>query len=145
MFGYDAPMALDGRHPFFDDQRTARWHLDLAEAVAAARGEGRRVLLLLGRRGCGGTRALVEKTLPKEEIAEFLRDHFVCLAVDGDAPVEAAVEAVLAQVPRRDPTPVCVYLDEEGHPVHSTVGGRPAAVFLRDMTEATVRKAAPAP
>jgi hypothetical protein len=137
-------MALAGQHPYFDDQRTARWHTDLGEALAAARGEGRRVLLLLGRRGCGGTRALVEKTLPKAEIAEFLRDHFVCLAVDGDAALAAPVDALLSQVPRREPTPVCVYLDEEGRPAHSTVGGRPAAVFLRDMTEAAARKA-PAP
>lgn len=129
-----------GQHPFFDDQRTTAWHSALAAGLQAAqaRGDGGRVLVLVARRSCGGSRALIERTLPKEEIGEFLNAHFVCVAADADQ-LEPQVAALLAQAPRREPTPVCLYVSAAGQLLHSTVGGRPAAVFLRDLTEAQAR------
>ena len=51
-----------------------------------------------------------------------------------------AAEALLAQLPRVEPTPICMYLvpqaDGSGRIVHSTVGGRPPAVFMRDLVQA---------
>lgn len=131
-------MSLPGHHPHFDDQRSAYWHTSLAEALGQAAGTGKRVFLQVGRLGCGGSRALVEKTIPKEEIAGFLAEHFVCVAVSSEDP-GPEVAAILGGLPRSAPTPVCVYLDAGGRAVHSTVGGRPAAVFLRDMTEALAK------
>ena len=128
-----------GPHPHFDEQRTTPWYRALEPGLAAAQASGRRVLLQVGRRSCGGSRALIEKTLPKEEIAEFVNEHFVCVAIDSDQPSEA-VAALLAQAPRHEPTPVCLYLSADGRLLHSTVGGRPAAVFLRDLTEAQARR-----
>src|SRR5438309_940296 len=125
-------MSLPGHHPYFNDQRCTFWHTRLADALAAAQADGKRVFVQVGRQTCGGSRALVEKTLPKEEIGEFLRDHFHCVGVDAGG-TDAEVAALLSQLPRHEPTPVCIYLTGDGRPVHSTVGGRPPAVFLRDM------------
>jgi hypothetical protein len=36
-------------HPHFDDRGTLDWHTTLADALAAARREGRRVFLEIGR------------------------------------------------------------------------------------------------
>src|SRR4051812_28942531 len=122
----------DGYHPYFEVGKLVRWERRLDEALAAAGAANKRVLLVHGRATCGGTRAMVEKTIAKEEIAEFLNDHFVGLATDADAPDPAIVE-LLARLPRQAPTPVCVYLAPDGRVVHSTAGGRPPAVFLNDL------------
>jgi hypothetical protein len=135
---------MAGHHPHFDDQQTVPWHASLQEGLAAAQKEGKRLFLHVGLRTCGGSRALVEKTIPKEEIAEFLRAHYVCLAQGADA-LEPEVAQLLLGLPRREPTPVCVYLDASGRVLHSTVGGRPPAVFLRDMTEALAKRMAETP
>src|SRR5579883_2465405 len=128
-------MDRPGHHPYFNDQRTTFWHTRLEEAMQAARDEGKAIFVQVGRPLCGGSRALVEKTLPKEEIGEFLRQHFVCLAVHADEP-GPEVAALVARLPRQQPTPLCIYLGADGQPVHSTAGGRPPAVLLQDMTEA---------
>lgn len=127
-------------HPYFDDRRVVAWY-GLAAGLAEAAAAGRPVLVLVSRRSCGGSRALVEKTFPKEEIAEALAS-FVCVAAEADAPDEA-LASLLAQAPRHEPTPVCLYLSPAGALVHSTVGGRPPAVFLRDLTEAQAHSAPP--
>ena len=132
----------DGRHPHFNDRRAAFWYGSLAEGLEQAQLTGKRVLVQFGRQSCGGSRALVEKTLLKDEIAEFLNAHFVAVAVDADAP-DPDVAAVLPSLAKREPTPLCIYFASDGpggRVVHSTVGGRPAAVFLQDMTEAVSRK-----
>lgn len=126
-----------GRHPHFNDLRSVFWHTSLRDALDQAGRAGKRVFVQIGTGACGGCRALVEKTIPKQEIAEYLSAHYVCVAARSDAP-PPEIAALLGVLPRREPTPVCVYLDATGRPVHSTVGGRPAAVFLRDMTEGSV-------
>lgn len=135
-------MAEPGPHPYFNDNRAAQWYSRLDEGLAAARRDGRRVFVQIGRVPCGGSRALVEKVIPKEEIAEFLREHFVCVGLSADDP-DPSIAALVARLPKREPTPLCVYLGPDGTPLHSTAGGRPAAVFLRDMTEAQAKPIAP--
>jgi hypothetical protein len=132
-------MGDDGLHPYFNDRRTVRWHASLESALAAAQESGKRVFVQYGRQSCGGSRALVEKTILKDEIGEFLRDNYECFAVDADhAPEE--ISAILATLPKREPTPVCIYLASDARVVFSTAGGRPAAVFLNDMVEAKGKK-----
>lgn len=132
-------MSNDGRHPFFDDRRAVRWHLELAPALTEAQASGRRVFVCLGGPKCGGTRALVEKTIWKEEIAEYLNKHFVSVAVDPAHP-EPELQAVISGIQKKEPTPLCLYLGSDGHLVMSTVGGRPPAVFLNEMMEGATRK-----
>jgi uncharacterized protein YyaL (SSP411 family) len=130
-------MGAAGRHPHFVSPLF--WHASLADGLAAARETKRAVLLIVGRQSCGGSRALVEKTIGKEEISEYLDSHYVCVAGDADAP-EPAVAALVTQMAQHDRTPQCIYVSAEGALLHSTSGGRPAAVFLSDLLEATHRR-----
>ena len=129
-------MVAGGRHPHFISPLV--WYASLAEGLVAARESGRAVLLVVGRQSCGGTRALVEKTMAKEEIHEYLDAHYVCVAGDADAP-EAAVAALVARMPQHDRTPLCLYVSADEQLIHSTSGGRPPAVFLSDLLEAPHR------
>ena len=129
----------DGKHPYFMDRRAVFWHDSLEDAMATAVAEHKRVFVQWGRPKCEGSRALVEKTIVKDEIAEFLNDHFVCLAVDADH-ADPRVAEIVATLPKREPTPLCIYLSTDGRVLHSTAGGRPAAVLLRDFTEAQSKK-----
>src|SRR5438105_1898206 len=118
--GYDRPAEepmADGLHPHFLDRRAVFWHAHLADALADAAAAGRQVFVQYGRKRCEGSRALVEKTIIKAEVSEFLGEHFTCLAADADA-VEPAVEALVAALPRREPTPLCLYLDAAGRVLH---------------------------
>jgi Thioredoxin-like len=129
-------MGAAGRHPHFVSPLF--WHAILAEGLVQARESQRAVLLVVGRQSCGGTRALVEKTIAKEEILEYLDSHYVCVAGDADSP-EPAVAALVARMAQHDRTPLCLYLSAEGELMHSTSGGRPPAVFLSDLLEAPHR------
>ena len=129
-------MAAGGRHPHFISPLV--WHASLTDGLIAARESRRAVLLVVGRQTCGGTRALVEKTMAKEEIQEYLDAHYVGVAGDADAP-EPAVAALVARMPQHERTPLCLYVSADGHLMHSMSGGRPPAVFLSDLLEAPHR------
>ncbi|HEY5319174.1 MAG TPA: thioredoxin family protein [Solirubrobacteraceae bacterium] len=129
-------MDATGRHPHFVSPLF--WHARLAEGLVAAGESKRAVLLVVGRQSCGGSRALVEKTIAKEEILEYLDSHYVCVAGDADSP-ESAVAALVARMPQHDRTPLCLYLSAQQELMHSTSGGRPPAVFLSDLLEAPHR------
>jgi len=129
-------MSAPGRHPHFMSPQF--WHTSLAEGLAAARDAGRAVLVQVGRQSCGGCRALVEKTVAKEEIHEYLDGHYVCVAADADA-LDPSVAALVAQMATHERTPFCLYLAPDGTLLHSTSGGRPPAVFLSDLIEAQHR------
>lgn len=125
-----------GRHPHFVSPLV--WHASLAEGLVEARESNRAVLLVVGRQSCGGSRALMERTIAKEEIYEYLDSHYVGVAGDADSP-EPAVAALVARMPQHDRTPLCLYLSADGELMHSTSGGRPPAVFLSDLLEAPHR------
>jgi hypothetical protein len=125
------------RHPWFVSPLD--WHAHLDEALAAARADGKRVFLLCGRASCGGSRALVERTLAKDEIAEYTAQHFVLMASDADAPAPE-VAALVDGLAQKAPTPVCIYLDGDGRLLGSTAGGRPPAVLLNDLLGIVARK-----
>ncbi len=127
----------DGQHPYFTSG--LRWHSRLADALAEARARKLKVFVQHGQRMCSGTRALVERTLAKEEVAEVMAQHFVALASDADQ-TEPEVAALLVNVQRREPTPVCLYLDADGKLLASTAGGRPPAVLLNDMLTAMSKR-----
>jgi hypothetical protein len=129
-------MGAAGRHPQF--LSPLLWHASLAEGVVAARESQRAVLLVVGRQSCAGSRTLVEKTIAKEEILEYLDAHYVCVAGDAVSP-EPAVAALVARMPQHDRTPLCLYLSAQEELMHSTSGGRPPAVFLSDLLEAPHR------
>jgi uncharacterized protein YyaL (SSP411 family) len=110
------------------------WHRSFAEALAAC-GPQRCVLVQVGRVTCGGSRALVEKSVAKEEILEYLEQHYVCVSADADQP-EPAVAKLIDAMPQKDRTPYCLFVGPDGALLHSTSGGRPPAVFLADLIQA---------
>jgi hypothetical protein len=125
-------------HPYFQSQPI--WHPSLADALRDASTSGRRVFLTVGRIDCGGSRALVEKTISKEEIFDYLSERFACVALDADALGDDA-RALVGKMKSGQKTPLCLYLDGEGTLVLDTAGGRPAAVFLNDLMEGATRRA----
>ena len=125
------------QHPWFTSALT--WQTRLDEAIAEATAAGKRLMLVVGRATCGGTRALVERTLAKEELEAFTREKLTLVAADADAP-EARVREIVNALPVKAPTPLIVYLTVEGRVLSSTAGGRPPAVLLNDMLGATTRK-----
>jgi hypothetical protein len=130
----------NGRHPHF--QSPVHWHPTVAAGLEAAR--GRCVFVQLGRLSCGGSRALVEKTVAKEEIRELLDASWVCVAEDLDhlGPDAARLASSVTAVDPEARTPFCFYLAPDGSVLHRSTGGRPPAVFLRDLIEAAARKPA---
>src|SRR3954469_16637636 len=104
-------MGAPGRHPHFVSP--IFWHGSVAEGLAAAGESKRAVLLIVSRQSCGGSRALVEKTIAKEEINEYVDSHYVCVAGDADAP-EPSVAALVARMAQHDRKPPCLYVSDEG-------------------------------
>ena len=125
------------QHPWFTS--ALAWHTHLDEAIADARSSGRRLMLVVGRATCNGTRALVERTLAKEELEEFTREKFVLVAADADA-LEPRAREIVDALPVMAPTPVIAYLSVDGRVLAATAGGRPPAVLLNDMLGATTKK-----
>jgi hypothetical protein len=125
------------RHPYFTSG--LEWQVRLADALTQAREKNLRVFVAHGQRFCSGTRALVERTLAKEEVEEMMAKHFVPVAGDAEA-LDPDLAALLETVPKKEPTPVCIYLDSDGKLLLSTAGGRPPAVLLNDMLGAISRR-----
>ena len=123
-------------HPWFTS--ALEWHTGLDAAIAEATATGRRLMLVIGRATCGGTRALVERTLSKEELEQFTREKLVLVAADADA-LEPRAREVFDALPVKAPTPLIAYLATDGRLLLSTAGGRPPAVLLNDMLGATSR------
>ena len=124
------------RHPYFDCP--VPFLTDLPTALDAARQQARPVRVVYGGERCAATRSLLEKTMCKDEVAEMASEQFVALAAD-NRPTSEPIEALLRTLPKREPTPVCIYLAPTGEVLLSTVGGRPPAVMMNDMMQARAK------
>jgi hypothetical protein len=126
-------------HPWFTSG--LEWHTRLDDALAEVGAGPKKLMAVVGRPLCAGTRALVERTLAKEELEEYTRQHFVLLAVDADALAqEPRVAELVERVPVKAPTPLVLYATSDGRVVGSSAGGRPPAVLLNDMLGANSKK-----
>lgn len=125
------------KHLYFQSQPI--WHHALEPALVAAKASGKRVLLTVGRIDCGGSRALVEKTISKEEIFDYLVEHFECVCRDADA-LDDRERELVARMRKAERTPFNLFVDADGKLLLETSGGRPAAVFLNDLVEAATKK-----
>lgn len=124
-------------HPWFTS--ALAWHARLDDALAQAAATGKRLLVVVGRAQCAATRALVERTLAKEELEQFTREKFVLVAA-AEGALEPRLAELVAAAPVRAPTPLILYVAADGRLLASTAGGRPPAVLLNDMLGATTKK-----
>ena len=125
------------QHPWFSSGLV--WSTKLDDAIAEATAGDKRLMLVIGRATCGGTRALVERTLAKEELEQFTREKFALVAADADQ-LEPRARELFDALPVKAPTPLIAYLAVDGRLLTSTAGGRPPAVLLNDMLGATTKK-----
>ncbi|HEY2747908.1 MAG TPA: thioredoxin family protein, partial [Polyangia bacterium] len=109
-------------HPWFTS--ALDWHGGLDAAIAEATAGNKRLMLVIGRATCAGTRALVERTLAKEELEEFVRGKLTLVAADADA-LEPRAREIFDALPVKAPTPLIAYLAVDGRLLASTAGGRP--------------------
>ena len=82
-------------HPHFDDGGTLDWHRHWDEAAAAAKADGKLVFVEMGRELCGQCRSLVQRVVPLPAVANLLRERYVALASDADAPEGPVVELAM--------------------------------------------------
>jgi len=71
-------------HPHFDDKGTLDWQTRYAEALAAAKVQGKLVFIELGRLQCSQCRTLVQNIVTRPDIAPVLQQHYIALAADAD-------------------------------------------------------------
>lgn len=125
--------ARKSSHPHFDDRGAVRWYTRLADALEAAKREGKFVFVEYGRYACGNCRALVEGIIPQATVAALLNEHFVCLASDCDRP-ETEIRAIGAHhMAYARALPFCLYLNSDGEFVHGTQGGVSMYTFREDL------------
>jgi thioredoxin-related protein len=69
-------------HPHFDDKGTLDWQTRYAEALAAAKAQGKLVFIELGRLQCSQCKTLVQNIVTRPDIAPVLQQHYIALAAD---------------------------------------------------------------
>jgi thioredoxin-related protein len=79
-------------HPHFDDQGVLDWKTRYAEALAAAKAEGKLVFVELGRLQCSQCRTLVQNIVPRPDVAPILQERFIALAADADETEDEVIE-----------------------------------------------------
>ena len=102
-------------HPHFNDRGTLDWHTHFADALAAARPDGKLVFIEMGRQACGNCRTLVESIVPQPKIAALLRDRFVALASDADDPEPPIIDLGMQNLPDAMMLSFVMITDSEGN------------------------------
>jgi hypothetical protein len=75
-------LALDTRHPWFDDRGTLVWTTDARAALGAAAGRRCGVLVVSGTPDDAATRELVSRVIPDPQVGPRLRATCLALALD---------------------------------------------------------------
>lgn len=100
-------------HPHFDDRGTLQWYTRWSDALAAAKRDGKRIFVEMGREQCGQCRALVTSVVPRPDVAPILQRHFVALAADADE-TEDEVLALAQNLEDAYMLPFVMFADESG-------------------------------
>ncbi|MHC4261817.1 MAG: thioredoxin family protein [Planctomycetota bacterium] len=108
-------------HPHFDDRGALEWETDFTSALVHARRQSKLVFIEYGREQCGQCRALVQSVIPRPEISDILREHFVALAIDCDeAPEE--VDELAAKLEDATMLPFVLIVDAQGQFIEGNGG-----------------------
>ncbi|MCB9897688.1 MAG: thioredoxin family protein [Planctomycetes bacterium] len=125
-----------GRHPHFDDKGTLDWHTSYRDALAAARSEGKRVFIEMGREQCGNCRTLVSAIVPQPAPSRMLKEHFVALASDADDPEPEIIELVSEHLADGMMLPFVLFVDADGRFLGGSHGALRPDVFLSMLESA---------
>lgn len=129
------------KHPHFDDRGAHAWFTSFAEAQAAAKRDGKRLFIEIGRELCGGCRTLVQAVLPRPDIAPLLKQHYVALAGDADLP-EAEVHRLVFKLRTASMLPIVIVADAEGTFIEG-VSGVSEPARIKALLEKHVAPGAP--
>ncbi|QDU68366.1 thioredoxin family protein [Engelhardtia mirabilis] len=130
------PTTTSSSHPHFDDRGTLDWFKTFAEAQAAARRDGKKILIEYGREKCSQCRAFVQSVVPRPEVAELLRENFVALASDCDDP-EEEVEELAMKLEDATTLPFIVLADANGQFLEGIAGAVEATTLQRMLERLT--------
>ena len=104
------------------------WASDIDQALRVARGERKKVLVLLAVDWSRECHNMLERTFSDKEVVQLLRDHYVCVQVNPDREPDHAERFEIAAAP------TTLILNRSGDAVERVVGYRQArtmASFLR--------------
>lgn len=119
-------------HLHFDDKGTLDWHTTLADALASAARDGKKVFIDIGREACSQCRTLVQNVVPHPEIAPLLQQGFVALASDCDDP-EDEVIALAQNLEDAYMLPFVVFADAQGNFLGGSSGAVNPVAFKRTL------------
>jgi thioredoxin-related protein len=126
-------------HPHFDDKHTLDWHEDWDEALAAAKRDGKKVFIEMGRELCGNCRNLVQSIVPKPAVAELLKQNFVALASDADDPQQPVLDLAMEHLSDAMMLPFVMFTDAEGRFLAGGHGAVDPTAFERLLRELSTR------
>jgi hypothetical protein len=135
-----APQAAAERralaHPYFGDRGTLDWYRKFEDAKAAARREGKVVLIENGRLRCGTCRVLVSSILPSSRVRGRVSSAAVGLASDCDRPEAAVLRLFRKNLPGERRLPRVAFVTPDGEWISGYGGGTSTNRFLSHLRKA---------
>jgi len=102
-------------HPHFDDGGTLDWKTKYQDALDAARADGKHVFIEMGREACSNCRTLVESVVRMPDVAPSLKNGFVALSSDCDAPEAAVMDLAMNHLQDAMMLPFVMFTDADGN------------------------------
>jgi thioredoxin-related protein len=125
----------DSSHPHFNDRGTLAWHTDFADALAAARRDGKLVFIEMGREQCSNCRSLVESVVTQASVAKLLQERFVAVASDIDDPEPAVLDLAMENLPDAMMLPFVLFTDADGNFLAGGHGAVNPSSFAKRLQE----------
>ena len=122
-----------GSHPHFDDGGNLDWHTTWASALEAASKEGKHVFIEMGREACGNCRSLVESVARLPDVAPLLKEQFVALASDCDAPEKPVMDLAMQNLQDAMMLPFVMFVDADGNWLGGSHGAIDPAAFKQTL------------
>ncbi len=121
------------KHPHFDDGGTLDWHTHYADALAEASKDGKIVFIEMGRELCSQCRTLVQSIVPMEGVARVLKEHYVALASDADAPEHPVIDLAMENMQDAMMLPFVLFVDGDGKFLGGSHGAVAPDTFLEKI------------
>lgn len=120
-------------HPHFDDKDNLAWQTSYEAALAVARADGKKVFIEMGREACSNCRTLVESVARLPDVAPLLKEHFVAVASDCDAPEQAVIDLAMNHLQDAMMLPFVLFTDADGNFLAGSHGAVDPAAFRQTL------------